>query len=177
MKNEKFEAYFRGYKNLILRLVLDRTGDYQVAQEICQQVFIQFYINMDKVYPDMVKAWLIRCTKNAVVDYFRKANVRKAVMVDLEVVEEGNLVAEEMIEHCNEKRDNAELTGKILADVKSVNEKWYEVLVMCCVEGMSYPEMAEKLNMSIDALRARVHRARSYVRERFGEEYQEFYKD
>lgn len=72
MKNKRFEEYFLKYKNLVIRIVMNKTGDYQTAQEICQQVFISFYTNMDKVSPELVKAWLIRSTQNAVVDYNQK---------------------------------------------------------------------------------------------------------
>lgn len=177
MKNKRFELYFRKHKDLILRQVLDKTGNYQAAQEICQQVFFQLYLNMEKVHPDMVKAWLIRCTKHAIADYFRKAKFHREIFTETAVAEQGNLLAERSLEIYEEKRENAELTGRILNEVRTVNEKWYEVLVMSCIEGMSYAEMAETLGMSVDALRARVCRARAYVRERFGEEYQDLYKD
>lgn len=37
-RDERFEACFLKYKNLVMRFVIDATGDYQAAQEICQQV-------------------------------------------------------------------------------------------------------------------------------------------
>lgn len=177
MKNKRFELYFRENKDLILRQILDKTGDYQAAQEICQQVFFHLYVNMEKIHPDMIKAWLVRCTKHAIADYFRRAKCHNEIFTDTAVAEKGNLLAEESLDILEEKRENAELTGRILEEVRAVNEKWYEVLVMSCIDGMSYAEMAEELNISVDALRARVCRARAYVRERFGEEYQDLYND
>lgn len=177
MKNKRFELYFLKNKDLILRQALDKTGNYQAAQEICQQVFLQLYINMDKVHPDLVKAWLIRCTKHAIADYFRRMKIQRELFTETTVAEQGNLLAEKSLDIYEEKRENAELTGRILEDVRAVNEKWYEVLVMSCIEGMSYAEMAKELGMSVDALRARVCRARAYVREHFCEEYQDLYKD
>ena len=64
-KNVSFEKYFLKYKNLIIRVIVDGSGDYQLAQEICQLVYERFYKNMDKVRPGMEKVWLIRCAKNA----------------------------------------------------------------------------------------------------------------
>lgn len=183
MKNQRFETYFRKHKDMVLRQILEKTGDYQAAQELCQNIFYKFYLNMHKVHPDMVKAWLIRCTKHAIIDYHRTMDNRKEIIVDFHdmddgtVFADGNILAEATLEIYEEKKQNMELTGKILSEVKEVNEKWYEVLVMSCIDGMSYAEMAEELNMSTEALRARVHRARSYVRERFGGEYQDLYKD
>lgn len=50
-KNVSFEKYFLKYKNLIIRVIVDGSGDYQLAQEICQLVYERFYKNMDKVRP------------------------------------------------------------------------------------------------------------------------------
>ena len=94
MKNERFEEYFLKYKNLIIRLVMLKLDDYQVAQEICQQVYVALYTNMDKVHPDLVKAWLIRCTQNAVIDYVRRRKVKSEVFTYTPVAESGNILME-----------------------------------------------------------------------------------
>lgn len=78
-KNVSFEKYFLKYKNLIIRVIVDGSGDYQLAQEICQLVYERFYKNMDKVRPGMEKVWLIRCAKNALTDHYRKARVRREI--------------------------------------------------------------------------------------------------
>lgn len=173
MKNKMFEMYFLRYKNLIIRIVVDKTRDYQAAQEICQQVFVAFYTNMEKIDSDLVKAWLIRCTQNALIDYLRKTRVKKQIFSELPLSEVGNLVREEYIEVCEDRVVSKQLAGKILKDVRSVNEHWYEVLILHCVEGLTYAEAAEKLNISESVLRARLCRARAYIRKQFGEEYQE----
>lgn len=171
MKNEKFEEYFHKYKNLIIRLVMLKLDDYQVAQEICQQVYVALYMNMDKVQPDLVKAWLIRCTQNAIVDYVRRRKVKKEIFLDTSVSESGNILMEESMELHVKRLDDRELTGRILREVKAVNTLWFETLMLCCVEGLSYEEAARKLNVPVDVLRARMYRARTYIRQKFGEEY------
>lgn len=173
MKNERFEEYFLKYKNLIIRLVMLKLDDYQVAQEICQQVYVALYTNMDKVHPDLVKAWLIRCTQNAVIDYVRRRKVKREIFTDAPVAESGNILMEESVELLAKKLDDRELTGRILREVKEVNTLWFEALMLCCVEGLSYEEASEKLNVPVDVLRARMYRARAYIRKKFGDEYPE----
>lgn len=49
-KNVSFEKYFLKYKNLIIRVIVDGSGDYQLAQEICQRYmrdFIKIWIRSD----------------------------------------------------------------------------------------------------------------------------------
>ena len=175
MKLHKFEEYFLRYKNLVIRMVMKKTGDYQLAQEICQQVFIALYLNYNTVPDELVKAWLMRCTQNAIIDHIRKIHAKKNRHSEdtLDVLETGNVVTAMKICHIEENMDNRELTGRILREIKAVNSRWYEALTMICIEGLTYAEASELLNVSSDVLRARVYRARTYIRERFGKEYEE----
>lgn len=171
MKNKKFEEYFLRYKNLVMKIVMDKTGSYDDAQEICQQVFISFYQNMDNVSEKLVKAWLIKCTKNAIIDYYRKGSKERELIVDDPETEIGNIAVEGGLELCEERLDNLNLMGKVLRVVKTVNEQWFEVLFMNCVEELSYTEMAQRIGVSETVLRARLYRARLYVKEKFGKDY------
>lgn len=174
MKLNRFEEYFLRYKNLVIRMVMKKTGDYQLAQEICQQVFIALYMNYNTVPDDLVKAWLMRCTQNAIIDYIRKIHAKKHKHSEdtLDVIETGNVVAHMKMNCIEESMDNRALTGRILREVKAVNELWYEALTMICIDGLTYAEAAEILNVSSEVMRARVYRARTYVREHFGSEYE-----
>lgn len=173
MKNKRFEEYFLKYKNLIIRLVMLKLGDYQVAQEICQQVYVALYANMDKVHPELVKAWLLRCTQNAIIDYMRRRKVRKEIISDTSIAEAGNILIEESMEIYEKKLEDRELTGRIMRGIREVNTLWYEALMLCCVDCLSYEEASAKLGVPVDVLRARVYRARTYIRKTYGDEYLE----
>lgn len=170
-KNERFEEYFQRYKDQVIRFVMAKTGDYELAQEICQQVFCAFYIHMDTVEDDFVKAWLFRSARNAIVDYYRKTNIRNEVSLDAGSQRTESTSEEAGDMGCEDYVINSEMIGRILREVREANERFYEVLVMICVDGMSYEEAARELNVSEQVVRTRLHRARKYVREKFGEEY------
>ena len=171
-KNVSFEKYFLKYKNLIIRVIVDGSGDYQLAQEICQLVYERFYKNMDKVRPGMEKVWLIRCAKNALTDHYRKARVRREIYTeDIPPAEVGNLLIEKSIDRQEERIDQRDLAGKILSEVREVNAQWYDVLVLHCVEELPHAEAARRLQISETVFWARLCRARAYIRENFGEEY------
>lgn len=148
-KNVSFEKYFLKYKNLIIRVIVDGSGDYQLAQEICQLVYERFYKNMDKVRPGMEKVWLIRCAKNALTDHYRKARVRREIYTeDIPPAEVGNLLVEKSIDRQEERIDQRDLAGKILSEVRKVNVQWYDVLVLHCVEELPHAEAARRLQIS-----------------------------
>ena len=118
-----------------------------------------------------MKAWLIRSTQNAIVHHLRKKKVKGEIFVDTTFTEQGNILVEESLELYEERRDKRELAGRIFREVRAVNEQWFEVLVMYCLEGLSYAEAAKRLHISESVLRARMYRARTYIKEKFGQEY------
>lgn len=134
MKNKRFEEYFLKYKNLVIRIVMNKTGDYQTAQEICQQVFISFYTNMDKVSPELVKAWLIRSnTKCRLLIISERVRQKEKHIVETTCSDNGNVLVEESVEIYTERQSCREFAGRILREVRAVNEQWFEVLMMHCV--------------------------------------------
>ena len=173
MKNKRFEEYFQRYQDLIMKIVMDKTGSYHDAEEICQQVFISFYLNMESVSDDLVKAWLIRCTKNAIIDHYRKASRQREVVTDTSEAAIGNIAMDKETELSEIRLDNLDLMGRVLRAVKAVNQQWFEVLFMSCVEGLSYAEMAGRLKVPETVLRARLYRARLYIKEKFGNEFRD----
>lgn len=171
-RDELFQEYFLKYRKLVIRMVMVKSGDYQLAQEICQQVFCALYDHMNDVDSDYVKAWLLRSTRNALVDYLRKSSRRKEVTRDTEDDRESGIAQiETECDHYENKVINMELAGRILREVQEVNKVWYEVLVMICVNGMSHREAAAVMHVSEQVVRARLHRARGYVRQKYGDEY------
>ncbi len=173
MKNGKFEDYFRRYKNLIIKIAMDKIGNYDDALDICQQVFVSFYQNMDIVSDELVKAWLIKCTRHAISDYYRKTSREKEIFTEFSEKGIGNIAIDGEIGLAEDRLDDLDLLGKVLRTVKTVNRQWFEVLFMYCVEELSYAEMARRLNVSNTVLRARLYRARMFVKEKFGKDYRD----
>lgn len=171
MKNQEFKDCILKYKNLIIRAVMDKTGDYQAAQEICQQVFAAYYMNMHTIPEDLRKAWLMKCTLNAVVDYHRKQKLISEIFSTVSLGEAANLLVEESLDACEERILTRDLVRRIREDLKQVNKSWYAIFVLHYEEGLSYREMSDKLGVPEQILRARACRARQYIRKKFGEEY------
>ncbi len=172
MKSRLFVEYFDQYKDFVMRIAMKETGDYHVSQDICQQVFVALYVNIENVDRRHVKAWLSRCTRNAAIDHLRRVKVKKEYFIDTTLEEAGNLLVEECIERHEEQLQNRILTDKILQSIRDKNEGWYEALELICIEGLSYEETAERLDVSVAVLTARMYRIRMFVKKRFRDEYQ-----
>lgn len=65
------------------------------------------------------------------------------------------------------------LTERILTELYERRKEWYDVVIDVCILEMSYEEAAKHLGITMEMLRARLFRARKYIRKKYGEEYRE----
>lgn len=168
MKNKIFTELYIKYHRLVIKSVMEQTGDYELAQEICQQVYLKLYDKMRRVDIDFVKTWLLLTTKHLVIDHSRTARVRKEVIMPDSTF---NTVLDYTLENVIERSADKEFIFSILTDLKSVNKKWYEAICMIEVDGLTQEETSRALGISVTILRARVYRAKQYLRKKYGEEY------
>ncbi len=59
-----------------------------------------------------------------------------------------------------------ELRSDLVAAIAALPEPYRAVLVLRDVDELTAPEAAERLNISLDAVKSRLHRARLMIRER-----------
>ena len=58
------------------------------------------------------------------------------------------------------------MRSDLVSAISALPEPYREVLILRDVDELTAPETAERLNISIDAVKSRLHRARTMVRER-----------
>lgn len=167
-KHETFTENYKRYGALIMKSVVAQTKDKELAAEICQQTFMHYYRAMDKVDESRIKPWLLHVAKNLLIDHWRKASTRKEFSVEspAEILEEtGHTVDVE--KQCMDRM----FICQLLEDLKEENELWFEVIYDIFILNMNYDETAKLLDISPATLRARVYRAKNYIKEKYGKEY------
>ena len=171
-RDERFEACFLKYKNLVMRFVIDATGDYQAAQEICQQVFVRYYEYIDRVSPDFEKAWLIRCTQNAVIDYLRK-NKNRVPVIDLDTALD--MLSEDPFSDVSwilEEKEKSEFLKRALFRMKIEHNNWYEVILMSYVQRMDNISIGNEFGVSAALVSKWKERAHTWLRDAYIKEEQ-----
>ena len=172
-KNERFTNIYNKYGNLIFQYAMKRVKNEELAMEFVQQVFTSFYEKMDYIAEDVEKPWLLVCCKNEIIDYYRRPDIKnryesvESIGVDVEVRAEDN--TECVVENLLKEH----LSIEILNALRRKNESWYRIVEEIAVMEMSQEEAAEHLGMSPEMLRAKLYRARKYIRKKFGNQYLE----
>lgn len=194
---EFFVRIFRQYRGMILAAVYQRTQDYELAQDICQQAALAVWIHLEefaRLEEEARKAWLLRVTGNFMKDHWKKPSTRyeriwyvgipyendpedarvqinwTSGFADLCPVS-GLHPAKRLTDAKEYQMDCEELLQKILRETRRENEDWYRLMDLIFVKEYSQEEAAQILDISVQMLRARLYRARKFIRKRFGEEY------
>lgn len=149
-----YREIVRRYQDLLYRHAERMTGRPDEAEDIVQAAFIKGYGSLSSCRnPDRVGAWLFRIAANGCKDHL-KSRRRKDVSFDATSdfeAEEGNP---------GENLDRSELRREIESALSGLPEDQREAFVLKHAEGWSYPEISERLGVSVPALKMRVHRAR-----------------
>lgn len=161
---ETFTEIYERYSALVIKSVVAQTGNFELANEICQNVFMSFYIHMNRVEIEFVKAWLLHAAKNQVIDYRKKASTRREVMSEQQPEE---MLQQEHGSDIEKQYSDRSFICEIMEKLKSTNMVWYEVIDCVCVQQMTSEEACEYLGIPSDVLRSRLHRARQFLHKNF----------
>jgi RNA polymerase sigma-70 factor (ECF subfamily) len=154
-----FEAFFLRYERQITSYLWRMTGDEQSASELAQETFLRAWQHFDAVSQyEQPLAWLFRVATNLARQHYRrqKVPVRRATPLDDEI----DPASSDPTLHVAEQ----ELVRQTLLQLKFQQRA---ALVLCEVYGLSCAEVGTLLNMSRDAVKMALWRAREQFRVRY----------
>jgi RNA polymerase sigma-70 factor (ECF subfamily) len=160
------EAHLNGLFGAALRLTRNRTN----AEDLLQETFLRAWRSFRTFRTGTnARAWLYRILMNAYIDLYRKAT-REPEIVDQDDVDEFYLYSK--VQESDEYRragnpEEAFLQTLMDADVKtaleSLPETFRAVVMLADIEGFSYKEIAEILDIPIGTVMSRLHRGRKQL--------------
>jgi RNA polymerase sigma-70 factor (ECF subfamily) len=137
------------------------------AEDLVQETFLKAYRAYDSFTAGTnLKAWLYRILTNTYINKYRKAS-RRPDEVDLGNVEDLYLYrrigSEESVEASRTTEDRV-LDGLVESDIKKAVEALPEnfriPVLLADLEGLSYQEIADILDIPIGTVMSRLHRGR-----------------
>lgn len=172
--HEAFEATFSLYGDKVYNQALRMLGNCSDAEDVVQEVFLLVY-KRSKSFQGKSKfsTWLYRLTMNAAITKLRQ---RKEQCVSIDdylpkFSEDGHHAVRPMVDWSQEverQASNMELSRIIGRAIDQLHSLDKAVLVLSDLEEMSNREISEVLGLSILAVKARLHRARLFVRGKLG---------
>ena len=145
-------------KNLLFRQALRIVGNVAEAEDVVQEVFIKAWKQRDKLERiQNVEAWLTQLTKNRSIDKLRSKHRR------LEGFAEGFDVREAAPTPYEQTASNDEMSAlqRLMYRLPDAHRRTLELREL---EGMSYDEIADELNCTLDQVKTNLFRARRKMR-------------
>lgn len=170
MKKESFGRVYDEYHKLVLHVAFDILRDYDLAEDVCQEVFIKLYEKIDNLDEDRVKGWLLRCGQRKAIDFVRRAYRKKEVSESSEKAEQ-DLVVEYLLE-VEKESDRRQFRNFVLEELERKNQVWYELIVRVVMGNESAKAVAQEYGMTLVSMRMRISRARHWLYKNFYHHYQ-----
>lgn len=164
---EAFDVLFGRWAAPLLRYLNRMVRDLAAAEELVQEVFLRVYRSRERYSPDArFSTWLYRIATNVALNEVRRPRYR-AIHHSADADEATPIravdPAPDEVAHARRFRERVD------AELARLPDKQRAALWLATVEGLSYAEVAEALEVSEQAVKALVHRARTALAARFPE--------
>lgn len=161
MDLEAFENRILPAKNKLFRFAFRLLGNEDEAKDIVQEVFIRVWNGRDQMAAvQNWEAWCMRITKNLSLDRIRIMTRKQTRPIE----ESYGLRHESLTPH--ESTEIGESMQKVTQVIAELPEKQRQVMHLRDVEGYSYQEICEILELDMSQVKVNLFRARNTVREK-----------
>lgn len=157
LKRERFDDLVKQHGGLVFSIAYHFLGSAALAEEISQDVFLELHKNMGKIDSDVhALAWLRRSTTNRCIDASRKSSYRREVPIhDTFHPASAGVMSDPMLQEGLRKA------------VGTLPEWQRAVVILRYQEDMDPEEIAAVLEIPVNTVKSRLHRAIEALREKF----------
>ena len=173
---EAFEELISRYETKVFNLAMRFTRNQEDAEEVVQDVFTTLYKKIQGFQgKSAFSSWLYRIVVNAAFMKLRKRRQQSAVYIE-------DMVQEQKLDHDSffvSRSDSIAINREvreILANaINRLPEQYRNVFVLRDIDGLSNEEVSELLDLSIPAVKSRLHRSRLMLRRKLTRLYRDLY--
>jgi RNA polymerase sigma-70 factor (ECF subfamily) len=169
-----FEELLERYGSKVLNLSMRITRSQEDAEEILQDVFITVFTKLGSFeHKAQFSSWLYRVTMNSSFMKIRARNRRRTVSLDeVEPTTRQNWVGNrtEMFD-VDLMSSRHELREAIQSAVEKLPDEYRAIFVLRDIDGLSNEAVSQVLQLSVPAVKSRLHRSRLLMRQQLKTHY------
>lgn len=162
----EFELEAVPHMDAVYNYALRITGNETDADDLVQETFLKAFRFFDKFEKGTnCKAWLFRILKNSFINEYRK-EIKTPNKVDYEDVQNfyENIKSEEVeTQHIEYDAFNTLMDDEITKAISQLPEDFRTVIILSDIEGFTYEEIADFVDVPVGTVRSRLHRARKML--------------
>ena len=167
-----FEELVRRYQNRLLTILEHLVGSREQAEDLTQDVFLRVYRARERYAPEAkFSTWLFTIANNVASNALRSRSRRREVGVSggngsdsapLSLDQLAKAASGFMPTRALDKAEQAEMVRHA---VQTLGERQRMALLLAKFEGMSYQDIAQAMDLSVQAVKSLLSRARVNLKE------------
>lgn len=174
-QNEQaFGVLVQTYQNMVFNTVLGIVQQFEEAEDVAQEVFIQVYQSIESFREESkLSTWIYRIAISKSLDFERSKKAKKRFNQFKNIFGLGTEI-ENMIpdfNHPGVSLDKKEEAAILFKAIKQLPENQKAAFVLIKTEGLSYSDVANILNVSEKAIEGLMHRAKENLRKTLTAKY------
>jgi RNA polymerase sigma-70 factor (ECF subfamily) len=161
--NEEMLPHLDALYNFALRLAAEPNDAEDLVQDTIVKAY-RFFSSYEK--GTNAKAWLFRILKNSYINNYRKQSKRPSEVDFDDVSSFYESIRAERTETSDleEKMFSELIDDDLTRALNRLPEDFRTVVLLCDVEGFTYEEIANMLDVPIGTIRSRLHRGRNLLK-------------
>ncbi|UCG74898.1 MAG: sigma-70 family RNA polymerase sigma factor [Gemmatimonadota bacterium] len=168
---ELLRRFERPVFSLVYRMVRDR----ELAEDLAQEAFVRAFNNLGRYDPSYkFSSWLFKVAYNLTIDHLRKKQLDTVSIhgspsaVTSELQEATAITLESRAERPDELLVSREIGSEIELAIARLRPDYRSAIVLRHLEGRSYEEIAEILDVPLGTVKTYIHRARKELQAELG---------
>ena len=165
---EAFSRLIEKYQDMVLRYVYNQINNYDEALDISQEIFIMCIEALSSFRQEAkFSTWLYSIMVNYCKNY-RKKNSRYRI-IPINVVkgeDEYDIQLPDERQHPEEDVINSDSLRIVKEEIAQLPDDYREILLLRDIEGLSYNEISDILDIKLSNVKVRIHRGRELLKNR-----------
>ncbi|PEN13526.1 RNA polymerase subunit sigma-70 [Longibacter salinarum] len=158
-----FRPLLERYEGMVYELTYRYASDEDDAADLAQEVFMRAYNRIDDLRnPDRFASWLYGIALNRCRDYAK--NIRRQTFPFSRTEAADQDSTPNPLERQDSKLEREEKGEALWRALDTLTPTYSVPFLMKYRDGMTYKAMSKRLDVSVSALKVRVHRARKKLR-------------
>ena len=171
MKLQDYMEIYQKYFKFARKVAYEVLGDYDLAGDIVQEVFIEMFEKKEALDAEKIKYWIVLNVNRRAIDLLRKPYQRLEEWGNGEIV--SPLLSSIQPEEILLRKEETEFQKSALMDLREYNADWYDILMKTVIGEESYQNLALAYGIKVETLRVQVSRARKWLDKKVYECYED----
>ncbi|NGM64127.1 RNA polymerase sigma factor [Sphingobacterium sp. SGR-19] len=158
--DDAFRMLYERYSRLIYGNIMRFINDESVADDLLQDVFVKVWEHRASIDPSLsFAAYLFTCSRNTAFNFKRRLKLEIECAIHL-AYESAELA--ESVDSILHKKEVQKLIENVISQLPLQRQRIFR---MCKLDGKSYQEVAEELQISVSTVRDHIVKANKFIKD------------